>query len=168
MMKTACLSNVWSRYRSLLSASIALICSAQLFRDHFRLSIVVGTSMLPTLSPGEVLLVDKRAYQKKVPQRGDIVVARDASGWIVKRVVGLPGEAAEVRKGKLYINGAPFGESYPVEPGLLEVGKGKLLSDDYATLGDNRAIPSALAIHPILTKSDILGKVVLPWRKPVR
>ena len=36
-----------------------------------------------------------------------------------------------------------------------------MLAGDYATLGDNRAIPPALAVHPIIRKADILGKVVL-------
>jgi hypothetical protein len=45
---------------------------------------------------------------------------------------------------------------------------GTLLAGDFATLGDNRAIVAALAVHPIVTKADILGKVVLALGKHIR
>ena len=56
---------------------------------------VKGKSMLPTLEPGDHLLV--------VPwrrlRRGDLVVVRDpsvAETWVVKRVAALPGESVRV------------------------------------------------------------------------
>ena len=117
--------------------------------------------MLPTLKPGDVLLVDKRAYKQVEPERGDIVVARHAGDLIVKRVVGLPGEEVEVKQGRLYVNGERVKENHAICPGYLYVGKGKTLPEDFATLGDNRTIPPTAAVHPIITKADILGKVVL-------
>jgi len=117
--------------------------------------------MLPNLGPGDLLLVDTRAYQHAEPCRGDVVVARDADAWIVKRIVGLPGEEVEVRRGALYVNGLPKPEPYPRTEGPLDVGNGKLFAGDFATLGDNRAIPTVLAIHPVISKPDILGKVIL-------
>jgi len=59
-------------------------------------------------------------------------------------------------------------EKHLIEPGGLDVGEGKLLAGDFATLGDNRAIAAALAVHPIVTKADILGKVVLALGKRIR
>lgn len=117
--------------------------------------------MKPTLQLGDILVVDKQAYDRSEPNRGDLVVARDSRGWIVKRIVGLPGEEAEVRDGGLYINGQLMAEGHQIMPGPLDVEKGTLMDGDFATLGDNRSIVSALAIHPIVTKADILGKVVL-------
>jgi len=90
-------------------------------------------------------------------------MARYNGEFILKRIVGLPGEEVEVRKGTLYINGAALAEKHAVEPGSLDVGRGRLFDGDFATLGDNRAIPSVLAIHPILSAHDIVGKVVLGW-----
>ena len=52
-------------------------------------------------------------------------------------------------------------EQHLVEPGYLDVREGRLLPEDFATLGDNRAVAPASAVHPIVTKADILGKVVL-------
>ncbi len=117
--------------------------------------------MLPALKPGDVLLVDKRAYKRIEPGRGDVILARYSGEVVVKRVVGLPGEDVEVRYGNLYINNRLMREDHQVEQGTLCVEKGILLEGDFATLGDNRAVSPALAIHPIVAKADILGKVVL-------
>ena len=41
-------------------------------RHRFR---ITGLSMVPILQPGEIVLVDDRAYVSRIPQQGDIVVA---------------------------------------------------------------------------------------------
>jgi signal peptidase I len=144
----------------LMTMGTALILALAVLSHEFKLAVVVGQSMLPTLHPGDVLIVDRRAYDQSDPGRGDIVVARYGKDWVVKRVVGLPGEEVEVKKGALYIDGAPEPEDHSIEQGPLDVEKGRLLAGDFATLGDNRAVPAVLAIHPILSRSEMLGKVV--------
>ncbi|MGF1603460.1 MAG: S26 family signal peptidase [Thermosynechococcaceae cyanobacterium] len=62
-----------------------------LCRRRFRLR-VVGLSMVPTLYPGDEVLVDGQAYGSSLPTVGDLVVAEHPgqSGLkIVKRVVAL-------------------------------------------------------------------------------
>lgn len=145
----------------LLVAGVTLLTLGLLFHARYSLTIVSGESMEPTLKSGDILLVDKRAYSRLDPDRGDIVVARYYTDWIVKRVVGLPGEQVELRDGRLYVDGNIVTEHHQLILGRLDVGKGTLMDGDFATLGDNRAIVPALAIHPIVTKADILGKVVL-------
>ena len=59
-------------------------------------------SMLPTLRPGDRLLVDPRAYRERPPRVGDIVVLVDPeepSRWLVKRVARVddPEGSIEVR-----------------------------------------------------------------------
>ena len=76
-------------------------------------------SMRPSLLEGDVVLVNRVAYDLKVPltdislaqmgepRRGDIVVfysPKDATRMI-KRLVALPGDTVEMRKGVLIING---------------------------------------------------------------
>jgi hypothetical protein len=79
---------------------------------------------------------------------------------LTRRIVGLPREEVEVRHGVVYVNGMSQHENHPIQPGLLDVGKGKLFDDDFATLGDNRAVPTATAVHPIVSPAEIRGKVV--------
>lgn len=52
---------------------------------------VQGASMRPVLNSGDEILVDPRAYRRRSPRVGDIVVARhptQAGLQIVKRVMG--------------------------------------------------------------------------------
>ena len=58
--------------------------------------------MRPTLAPGDRLRVDPRAYRRRPPRVGEIVVLVDpaeATRWLVKRVaaVDLRGRTVEVR-----------------------------------------------------------------------
>jgi signal peptidase I len=62
-----------------------------LLRQRFRLR-VVGLSMLPTLYPGDEVLVDRQAYAASIPAVGDLVVAEHPSRpglRMVKRVVAV-------------------------------------------------------------------------------
>jgi signal peptidase I len=80
---------------------------------------VPSGSMEPSIRPGELVLVNKLAYDLKVPfttrhlaewgnpARGDVVILfSPADGErLVKRVVGLPGDTVEMRDERLWING---------------------------------------------------------------
>lgn len=78
-------------------------------------------SMRPSIQEGDRILVNKLAYDFKIPftrvalqtwanpQRGDIVVCfSPADGKrLVKRVVGVPGDTVELRADCLWLNGKP-------------------------------------------------------------
>jgi len=131
-----------------------------MFRVHFALYIAKGESMLPFLRSGDLVLVDKLAYRAKDPKRGDIVVAREHYDIIVKRLVGLPSEEIELHQGKLYVNRLPLAEEYAVKPGQLSLRRGRLFDDKYALLGDNRSVSSSVFVHAVVSKDQILGKVI--------
>jgi nickel-type superoxide dismutase maturation protease len=69
--------------------------------------VVRDESMLPTLRPGDRLLLDPRAYRVRSPRVGEIVVVTDPEAsdrWLVKRVafvyaaegtIDLRGDAAD-------------------------------------------------------------------------
>ena len=66
-------------------------------------------SMHPTLIEGDRILVNKFIYHFRPPRRGDIVVFRypeDQKRPFIKRLVGLGGDAVELRDGHLVVNGA--------------------------------------------------------------
>jgi signal peptidase I len=149
-----------NRLYLLVGLGAGLIAAFTIFCSEFKLAIVVGESMLPTLRSGDLLIIDRRAYEHSDPGRGDIIVARYGKDWVVKRVVGLPGEEVEVRRGTLFVDGQARSEEHAIEKGLLDVTKGRLLAGDFATLGDNRALPAVLAVHPILSRNEMLGKVI--------
>jgi signal peptidase I len=85
-------------------------------------------SMLPTLYIGDYLVVAKWPYgysrysfpmglpsfdgrmAGQVPQRGDVVVFRHPSedADLIKRVIGVPGDTIELRRGQPILNGKPL------------------------------------------------------------
>lgn len=82
-------------------------------------NVVPSGSMMPTVLAGDRILVDKMAFDLRLPlthirlarlgepQRGDIVTvdSRQAGELLLKRVVGLPGDVIELRDNVLTING---------------------------------------------------------------
>jgi signal peptidase I len=155
------------RAESIAVAGLGLICLVLVLRMRFSLRLVSGESMMPTLQTGDLMLVDRKAYEGNEPQRGDMITAAVQKEFIVKRIVGLPGEYVELKKGILYINEAAIVETHPVRKGPLDIAQGRLFAGKFATLGDNREVPAVMAVHPILTKEQITGKVIwsvrLPW-----
>lgn len=76
-------------------------------------------SMQPTIKVGDRIIVNKMAYDVKIPfsqfsllttgepQRGEIVVFESdaADNRLIKRMIGLPGDVIAMKNEKLYING---------------------------------------------------------------
>ncbi len=78
-------------------------------------------SMNPTIIEGDLVYVNKAAYDLRIPltmhriakwsdpARGDVVIcfSPDDDTRLVKRVIGLPGDTIEVKRNVLLINGQP-------------------------------------------------------------
>ncbi|MCD4652785.1 signal peptidase I [bacterium] len=74
----------------------------------FKAYKVEGTSMQPLLQDGERIFVNRLLYRVDDIERGDVVVfyyPAEPKDFFIKRVIGLPGETVEVRRGIVYING---------------------------------------------------------------
>ena len=84
----------------------------------FEAFAIPTASEVPTLLPGDRVLVNKTTYQRRFVRRGDEVVFRVRSvpglNW-VKRVIALPGDTVEVKDNKVVVNGQPL----PREPAPL-------------------------------------------------
>ncbi len=81
---------------------------------HIRSSLfeafrIPAASMYPTIGFNDRILVDKTAYRRANPQRGDIVVFHPPTdNWrnhYIKRVIAVGGDTVAMRDGNLYING---------------------------------------------------------------
>ncbi|MFC1855416.1 signal peptidase I [Thermodesulfobacteriota bacterium] len=88
---------------------------------------IPSSSMEPTLLIGDHLLVnkfiygikmpfvDKKIFQFKKPERGDIIVFKypeDPSIDFIKRVIAVEGDRVEILKKKVFINGVPVPDPY--------------------------------------------------------
>lgn len=69
---------------------------------------VEGHSMDPTLKGGNYLVT----INYFIPQRGDLVTAKEEDKVIIKRVIGLPNDTIEFKNDKLYINEVEQDEAY--------------------------------------------------------
>jgi signal peptidase I len=127
---------------------------------RFGTALVVGESMEPTYANGDLLVLDRRAYEDVAPERGDVVLARTGGDIILKRVIGLPGEKIEVREGRLYVHGIKFPES-GIVTGSASIRSGTLGPDRIALLGDNRSLPREQLVHAIATRDELLGRVAV-------
>lgn len=107
----------------------------------FGFSTVDGTSMYPTLQNGDKLVLSLNSYKNHNPEYGDIIIIKrdDLSvKYLVKRVIGVPGDAIDIKNNELYINGHIIDEPYINEKMMTEdlslvVPDGKLF-----VMGDNR------------------------------
>lgn len=115
------LRGTWSQALLSLFFSVALIMSIRwaLFEPY----VIPSESMLPTLLIHDHILVNKFSYGIRFPftqdwlihfakpKRGEIIVFRsveDPQIFLIKRVIGLPGDHLEISRRKVSLNGKPF------------------------------------------------------------
>jgi signal peptidase I len=111
-----------SLWRNWLRPFALVACAMVAFRSSVVDWNVVPTgSMKPTIVEGDYILVNKLAYDLRVPlggqrlatwadpKRGDIVVFEPPGERerYVKRIVGVPGDVLELRDNCLLVNGKP-------------------------------------------------------------
>ena len=127
---------------------------------------IKGRSMVPTFDDGQRVVVLKLFSDI---QRGDIVIfsSQDDPGKdLIKRVIALPGERIQIRKGIVRINGKVLKEGYLEDKdyGLYdaeideEVGSGQLY-----VLGDNRDDSHDSRRFGSVSEESLKGKVVVRW-----
>jgi signal peptidase I len=100
--------------------------------------LVPTKSMIPTLYPRDYIVTMSDGQY----ERGDIVVLDDPGergAFVVKRVVGLPGDSLSIKTGALYINDRYASEPYIREPMLASTDRPiRVPADTVFVLGDNR------------------------------
>ena len=127
---------------------------------------IKGRSMVPTFDDGQRVVVLKLFSDI---QRGDIVIfsSQDDPGKdLIKRVIALPGERIQIRKGIVRINGKVLKEGYLEDQdyGLYdaeideEVGLGQIY-----VLGDNRDDSHDSRRFGSVSEESMKGKVVVRW-----
>ena len=123
---------------------------------------IVSDSMGASLRPGDIAVVDLRAFEKTLPRRGDIVgigSLSDSEEIVFDRIIGIPGDRVEIRDGWLWLNGRRKHEPYVVGPANY------VLSIDHYQL---------ISRYPDAKKSDLLDaglSASVPrryWRSPDR
>lgn len=154
--------------RDLLLVLLAGVLLAGVSRFFVQASLVKGSSMEPTLSDGDCILVRMAGYDQ--PQAGDIVAikAKDRQGkHLVKRIIARGGQTVQIdfETGRVFVDGQLLTEPYIAEATHLA---GDLPfpvtvpPDCYFVLGDNRnhSQDSRSSTLGCVPRGDIEGKVV--------
>ncbi len=129
---------------------------------------VEGTSMLPQLVDEQRIFVNKFVYRFDNIERGDVVVFKlpeDSSRSYIKRVVGLPGETVEVRRGKVYVDGRLVDEEH-VPPRYRDYTSHPSVTvppDEYYVLGDHRNTSKDSRSWGTVERALIAGKAVFAY-----
>lgn len=130
---------------------------------------VNGTSMDTTLQDKEIMILNKINYKLNDIERFDIVVIKKDDSYLIKRIIGLPGETLKYVDDKLYINDKEIKEYFKNQStqdfNIIELGYDKIPNDCYFAIGDNRKDSLDSRIFGCFKKEDILGSanlVLLP------
>ena len=153
-------------FNMILYLLLIVVATLLIVRYVGQRTMVSGSSMEPTLSDGDNLIVDKLTYHFTDPKRYDVIVfpyQHAENTYYIKRIIGLPGETVQIEDGTIYINGEVLEEAYGREvmqdPGIAAepIALGE---DEYFVLGDNRnqssdsRDPSVGLIH----RDEIIGR----------
>ncbi len=138
-----------------------------IFLYIFSFQQIVGSSMEPNLSNGNLIFLDKVIYKIKKPLRGDIIsFSYSDTNNLIKRVIGLPGEYVSIKNNKIYIDNKELVEYYLKDQinndfELSSLGYDKIPDNMYFVLGDNRtdSVDSRDSRVGVISSKDIIGKV---------
>lgn len=155
-----------------------------LFQPFF----VQGSSMEPNFEDSQYLIIGEFGYKEtdiavsdnfhfsikpwKEIVRQDAIVFRypkNPEQFFIKRIIGLPEEAVEVRNGKVIIyngthpDGFVLDESAYIGPGVLtqDSRRIQLKEDEYFVMGDNRMFSYDSRVIGPINKDKIIGRVLI-------
>jgi signal peptidase I len=121
---------------------------------------IEGTSMEPTLSNGDIVLLTKNTRF----ERGELCGFTWNNKLLIKRVIGLPGEILEIRDDGIYIDGVLYDDPQLDERErkllFISAGKWQIPEGHYFVMGDNRAdsLDSRTARVGFVPRENILGR----------
>ncbi len=153
---------------------------------------VEGASMHPTLAQGQYLLVNKLVYRhlnmggtedaaveyeyqnRRIfpfhpPQNGEVVIfnfPEDPTRDFVKRVIGVPGDTVEIRRGRTFVNGEQIQEPYAQRDEHDDMDAFKVPPDSFFVMGDNRQHSNDSRDWGTVPIENIVGKAWVRYWPP--
>jgi signal peptidase I len=141
--------------------------------------------MVPTVNPGEYVLIDKISPHFEDYRRGDIVVFQPPVGFgqggvpFIKRVIGLPGDTVSLDNGRVYVappGGSPVRLDEPYVVRAIDGGAAPTLPKSpegtsswtiapgtYFVMGDNRPDSQDSRVFGPVDRELIVGRAWLRY-----
>ncbi|NLA32462.1 MAG: signal peptidase I [Mollicutes bacterium] len=147
---------------------IIIFLTVILVRTFFYTPIRVnGASMEPTLIDKEIMVLDKISPKISGLKRFEIIVLKTGNSYLIKRIIGLPGETIKYEDNKLFINGKIIKDPY-TNNFETDYPEKKIPKDEYFVLGDNRGYSKDSRMIGTISKKEIIGKtsiIIFPFNK---
>ncbi len=81
---------------------------------------IPSNSMVPTIRPGDHMVVSYLPLYYRDPMQGEIVVFKEDGIQMIKRVIACPGQEVDIREGAVYVDGVYQQEDYLEMQGVTE------------------------------------------------
>ena len=147
--------NRYSQLNYLINLLIELL-SIQLIK-------VNNKSMEPAIGDGSWVVSVRAGFRRREPRRFDVVRLEEpglSGHWILKRIVGLPGEEVSLRQGDLYVDDLAIADSFAYCPDAATDNYSWWLRDDeYVVLGDNRQPSIDTRKFGVVSRSSLRGRI---------
>lgn len=156
-------------FRDILAPVLVALAITVVFHTAIASFKVYGSSMYPSILPGEYIMVSKAAYFVRQPQRGEVIVfhsPRDPQTDLIKRVIAVPGDTIEIKKGTVFVNSVALAEPYISEPPKYDVAHQQIIDGHFFVLGDNRNNSSDSHGGWTVPRQYIVGKAWVTYWPP--
>lgn len=147
----------WTLIRIAVLVGIALVVTRWL--QPVRVS---GVSMEPAFTDQQIVVINRLAYWRSAPARGDVVAVQWAGERVLllKRIIALPGEQFEMIGGAIRVNGHPLAEPYTQANPVWNIRLQSLATDEYLVIGDNRTMGQGEHEYGAVARKRIVGRAV--------
>ena len=138
----------------------------------FLMNYVLINAYIPSGSMENTIMTGDRVIGLRFIRhynRGDIVIFPDPDGggyYLIKRIIGLPGDTVTIQGGTVSINGTPLEEPYLKETMRKDESFSITVPDSgYFMMGDNRndSFDARYWENKIVYEENITGKAVLRY-----
>jgi signal peptidase I len=125
---------------------------------------ISNTSMQPTFSNQQHVMVNKVAYLFRGPERGDVIVFHNPQKPdedLIARIIGLSGDSIKIDSSHVWVNNVLLKETYISLPANPEADTWHVPQGQFFVLGDNRPQCKDSRSIGFIPKDYMVGKAVL-------